>query len=156
MKFRSYESKDCEEIIKLFQETVHTVNARDYGKDQLDVWATGREDLVKWDNSFKDHVTIVAEENGSIVGFGDMDREGYLDHLYVHKDHQRKGVAAKIVGALENEAEFHDIPAFTTFSSITAKPFFEKMGYRVMYKNTVIREGVELINYFMKKEKKNR
>lgn len=153
MKLRPYDSKDCEEIIKLFQETVHTVNARDYEKVQLNVWATGREELVKWDNSLKENVTIVADENGIIVGFGDMDRQGYLDHLYVHKDHQRKGVAAQILEALENEAVFQDIPGFTTFSSITAKPFFEKKGYKVLYKNKVIREGVELINYFMKKEK---
>ena len=156
MKLRPYDSMDCEEIIKLFQETVHTVNARDYEKVQLDVWATGREELAQWDSSLKNNVTIVAEENGSIIGFGDMDRKGYLDHLYVHKDHQRKGIAAQILEALENEAVFHDTPAFTTFSSITARPFFEKMGYRVMYRNTVIREGVELINYFMKKEKEIR
>ncbi len=87
MKLRPYDSMDCEEIIKLFQETVHTVNARDYEKVQLDVWATGREELAQWDSSLKNNMTIVAEENGSIIGFGDMDRKGYLDHLYVHKDH---------------------------------------------------------------------
>ncbi len=28
--------------------TVHTVNAKDYTKEQLDVWATGIVDLEKW------------------------------------------------------------------------------------------------------------
>ena len=153
MKLRRYESKDCEELIRLFYDTVHTVNSKDYAKEQLDVWATGREDHVRWDNSFKDHVTIVAEEDGIIVGFGDMDTQGYLDRLYVHKDHQNKGVGGKIVAALENELFVHDTPAFTTFSSVTARPFFEKMGYKVEYKNTVVKDGVQLINFFMKKEK---
>lgn len=32
--------EDCEEISILFYETVHTVNAKDYSRQQLDVWAT--------------------------------------------------------------------------------------------------------------------
>ena len=153
MKLRRYESKDCETLIKLFQDTVHTVNGKDYTEEQLNVWATGREDLIKWDRSFRDAVTVIAEEDGTIVGFGDMDRQGYLDHLYVHRNHLRKGIGAKIVEELEKEVGFHNIAAFTTFASITARPFFEKLGYKVMYQNTVARGDVELVNYFMKKEK---
>ena len=36
------------------------------------------------------HHTIVAECGNEIVGFGDIDDTGYLDRLYVHKDHQGK------------------------------------------------------------------
>lgn len=37
---RPYTLEDCEEISILFYETVHTVNAKDYSRQQLDVWAT--------------------------------------------------------------------------------------------------------------------
>lgn len=152
MKLRRYKSQDCRELIKLFQDTVRTINASDYTKLQLEVWATGNEDIVSWDRSFKESCTIIAEEAGMIVGFGDMNSDGYLDRLYVHKDHQRKGIADDIVKALEKEVAANDITAFTTFSSITARPFFEKMGYKVVYKNKVVRGIVELDNFFMKKE----
>ena len=55
MFIREYQSSDCEEIIKLFDNTVHTVNAKDYTKEQLDAWATGRADLNKWDQSLREH-----------------------------------------------------------------------------------------------------
>lgn len=37
-----------------------------------------------------EHYTIVAVKNKIIVGFGDIDRTGYLDRMYVHKDFQRQ------------------------------------------------------------------
>lgn len=151
MNIRKYKSEDCREMAKLFYDTVHKVNIKDYSKAQVNVWATGNIDISSWDKSFLDHNTIIAEENGVIVGFGDMDSNGYLDRLYVHKDHQGKGIATWIVHILESKAGTANISSFTTHASITAKPFFEKCGYKAISKNRVVRDGVELINFMMKK-----
>ncbi len=145
---RKYRSEDCEELARLFYDTVHTVNARDYREDQLNVWATGQVDLERWNQSFLSHETIVATENGIIIGFGDMDETGYLDRLYVHKDHQGKGVAFSICRELE---KIVSAPRYTTHASITARPFFEKRGYRVVKEQQVERQGVYLTNYVMEK-----
>lgn len=51
MLFREYQASDCKEITELFYNTVHKVNAKDYTKEQLDVWATGQVDLQKWNES---------------------------------------------------------------------------------------------------------
>ena len=93
MNIRKYQLSDCKEIADLFYNTVHTVNAEDYTKEQLDVWAAANVDLVDWNNSFLEHYTVVATDNGIIVGFGDIDQSGYLDRLFVHKDYQRRGIA---------------------------------------------------------------
>lgn len=37
MVIRKYQPSDCKEIIELFYNTVHTVNAKDYPKEQLDI-----------------------------------------------------------------------------------------------------------------------
>ena len=58
MDVRRYKSDDCQEIAELFYNTVHTVNAKDYTKEQLDVWATGIVDLREWDRSFREHYRI--------------------------------------------------------------------------------------------------
>ena len=79
MILRAYESSDCPSIAELFYNTIHTVNAKDYSSEQLDAWATGQVDLSVWDASFLAHRTIVAVEDGRIIGFGDMDDTGYLD-----------------------------------------------------------------------------
>ena len=101
MVIREYIPSDCERLADLFFQNIHTVNAKDYVKEQLNVWATGNVDLSVWNNSFLEHYTLVAVENDVIVGFGDIDNTGYLDKLFVHKDYQRKGIATALCDRLE-------------------------------------------------------
>lgn len=49
MQIRKYRPSDCRELAELFYDTVHTVNAGDYTKEQLDAWTTGHVDLEAWD-----------------------------------------------------------------------------------------------------------
>ena len=62
MLIREYISSDCEGLAELFFQTVHTVNSKDYTKEQLNVWATGNVELSVWNNSFLEHYTLVALE----------------------------------------------------------------------------------------------
>ena len=169
MELRKYRPQDCAEMARLFYDTVHTVNAADYTEEQLDAWADGQVDLEKWNASFLEHDTLVAVEGETIVGFGDMDSTGYLDRLYVHKDHQKKGIATAICDRLERshrkraafrtetdgnarqeERERAEL-TFTTHASITARPFFEKRGYVVKKEQQVERHGVLLTNFVMER-----
>ncbi len=148
MIIREYIQSDCIELTKLFYNTVHTVNAKDYTKEQLNVWATGKVDLEKWNQSLLEHYTLIAIESNRIVGFGDIDKTGYLDRLYIHKDYQRKGIAAALCDRLE---QTNNVTKIITHASITAKGFFEKRGYSVINQQQVKREGIILINYVMEK-----
>lgn len=148
MLIRRYETSDCKELTELFYNTVHSINANDYTEEQLNVWATGCVDLEKWNQSLMSHFSVVAVEDGIIVGFGDIDKTGYLDRLYVHKDYQHQGIATAICDKLES---IFYVEKITTYASITAKPFFEKRGYKVIKKQTVERKGVLLQNYVMEK-----
>ncbi|NBI72470.1 GNAT family N-acetyltransferase [Clostridiaceae bacterium] len=104
-------------------------------------------DLERWNQSFLGHYSIVARSGGVITGFGDIDKTGYLDRLYVHKDYQGKGVAAAICDKLEEMAQ----GKIVTHASITARPFFEKRGYRTVKEQRVERRGVLLTNFVMEK-----
>lgn len=149
MQLREYRSSDCAQLTNLFYQTVHSVNTRDYTAEQVNAWADGNVDLREWDRSFSAHKTVVAVTREQIVGFGDIDESGYLDRLYVHKDHQREGIAAAICDALERFAAGKRI---TTHASITAMPFFLRRGYRVVREQTVIRHGVRMNNFVMEKK----
>lgn len=148
MTISAYRPEDCAGMARLFYDTVHTVNAADYTTEQLNAWATGEVDLDAWNASFLAHHTVVAERDGVLIGFGDMDESGYLDRLYVHKDYQRQGVATAICDALEGASSSQK---FVTHASITAKPFFEKRGYVAVKEQHVERKGVLLTNYVMEK-----
>ena len=146
MIIRNYQPSDCKELSELFYRTVHTVNAKDYTQEQLDVWATGTVDLENWNRSFTEHDTVVALEGKIIVGFGDMDLTG----LYVHADFQGQGVASAICDRLEQKVS----GKIVTHASVTARPFFERRGYRVVKEQQVERQGILLTNFVMEKEQK--
>ena len=146
---RPYRPEDCPALAALFYETVHTVNAAHYTPAQLDAWAPAcGPDLAAWDKSFRAHRTLVAELDGRLAGFGDLDpAAGYLDRLYVHKDLQGRGVATALCNALEEAAA----GPVVTHASVTARPFFARRGYRVLRAQQVERRGVTLANYVMEK-----
>lgn len=148
MIIRKYMPFDCECIAELFYNTVHTINTKDYTEKQLKVWATGKVDLEKWNRSLLERNSFVAVDGKTIVGFGDIDKTGYLDRLYVHKDKQRIGVATAICHELEKTIKNGKI---ITHASITAKPFFEKRGYKLVKEQQVERQGIYLTNYVMEK-----
>ena len=71
VQLRPYREGDCPALAALFTDTVHTVNAADYTPAQLDAWAPAAgPDLQDWDKRFKDHITLVAEVEGRLAGFG--------------------------------------------------------------------------------------
>lgn len=148
MQLRPYRTQDCPALAGLFYDTVHTVNARDYTPPQLEAWADGHVDLAAWDRSLSERHSLVAVWDGVIVGFGDMASDGYLDRLYVHKDYQGRGIATALCDALEQA-----VPGpYTTHASITARPFFEHRGYRVVREQQVERKGILLTNFVMQKD----
>lgn len=138
--------------MRLFRETVSRVNAKDYTVRQIEAWlGSDTADVrAKWQTSLLAHRTYLAWLDGEVVGFADMTTTGYLDRLFVSADHQGEGIATRLLVALEQA-----IPAdlYTTEASITARPFFESQGFRVMKRNVVVRDGIELINFTMRKTK---
>lgn len=145
---REYLPSDCKYLAELFYQTVHSINAKDYTDEQLNVWATGNVDLKEWNQSLSGHFSLVAIKDGIIAGFGDIDKTGYLDRLYVHKDYQNQGIATAICDKLEHA---FGVSKITTHASITAKPFFLHRGYNIIREQQVIRADIPLTNYIMEK-----
>lgn len=176
MIIRQYKENDCRALAELFYNTVHTVCADDYTTEQLDAWASGDVDFDEWNSSLSSHYSLVALEDGIVVGFGDIAAGSnevlgsmcgaYLDRLYVHKDYQKKGIASSLCDALEEYAfvrlaEYsgngHEpMLKIVTHASLTAKPFFEKRGYIVVKKQEVLKNNVTLTNFVMEKTENKR
>ena len=152
MRLRKYQASDYREAYELFYNTVHSVNLRDYSQQQVDAWAPQDIDIESWGAPRLQHYAIVAEEDGILIGFGDIDDTGYLDMLYVHKDYQGMGVATMMLDDLEKHARDNSVAAVTTHASITLKPALEKRGYAVVKEQTVERNGQMLANFCMVKK----
>lgn len=149
---RKFSGEDTASLVSLFHDTVHTINGKDYPLEQLDAWAPALPDLKKWRTRFKSSKTLIAEFDGKIVGFGNLENElSTIGLLYVHKDHQRQGVATALLKKLEKNLMENGVKAATVEVSITARPFFERRGYRLVRENRKMLNGKEFLNFIMEK-----
>ena len=146
-----YSEGMLDEMLRLFYNTVHTVNARDYDDAQLDNWAPVAIDKTKWKERLSNNVCLVSLSNEQIVGFGELSEEGGIDTMFVHEDFQGKKIASRILKQLINCAHEHELTTLTTDASITARPFFERHGFEVVKKQRNQYKGMIFINYKMKK-----
>ncbi len=96
-------------------------------------------------------VVVVAKISAQIVGFATLANGNYIDLTYVYKDHQGKGIAGTLYQYLEHVALQNDQTDLYADVSKTALPFFQHMGLSIEREQTVVRKGVELTNYRMRK-----
>ena len=82
-------------------------------------------------------------------GFRQDRAEGFIDLLYVHPEFQRQGVACELFAELCSWAERRGIRHLRSEVSITARPFFESAGFRVVERQVVERRGVWFSNFVM-------
>jgi len=149
-QIRAFRPDDATAVVALFRDTVRRINSRDYSPEQ--VWAWAPDEIEQsWIDKLARRFTLVAETGGQIVGFGDLEADDRLGHLYVQADHQGRGVGRALLEALEAEAMRRGCQVIHTEASITAKPFFERQGYRVLREQVVVCRGVEFVNYRMEK-----
>ena len=151
MKIRTYEIGDTEKIVKLFYDTVHEVNIRDYTTAQVDAWAPADTDIPIWIQSLSSKFTFVAEEGDTIAGFGELETNGHIDRFYCHKDFQRQGIGKLILTQIESKAQELGLKKLFTEASITARFFFEAQGFMMIREQEVERRGQKIINFAMEK-----
>jgi putative acetyltransferase len=148
---RAYDAGDAPEIARLFYETVRTVNRADYSDEQVEAWAPSVPDLEEWHTRMADRRTLVVEEGGEVVGFAELEGDGHLDMLYLRKDAVGRGIGGRLYRAIEREARGRGLERIFTEASITARPFFEGQGFRVVREQRVSRWDVPMMNFAMEK-----
>lgn len=142
---RQYTHSDVEGILCVFKTSIEKLCARDYSPSQISAW-TKCADKEAWNAQFLSRHTTVAVADGVVVGFCDTERNGHIDRLYVSPDYAGKGIGKALVKDAETAVEKKTV---SVEASITAKPFFEKLGYTLAERQTVIRHGESLTNYRM-------
>ncbi|MGA8165581.1 MAG: aminoglycoside adenylyltransferase family protein [Waddliaceae bacterium] len=149
---RSYEEQDTEGLAKIYYYTIHNINCRDYSKEQLDVWAPKTSLQPEgWLKKFQRTKPFVATANGQVVGFVEFERNGHIDCFYCHHDWIGKGVGSALLKVINEKALEYNLDKIFAEVSITAKPFFERNGFKVIREQEVERKGIKLINFQMEK-----
>jgi GNAT superfamily N-acetyltransferase len=149
---RRYQDGDAKHIARIYYNTIHTVNSKDYTKEQLDAWApySSLQDCG-WQEKLDKIKPFVALIGDTIVGFGEFEPNGHIDCFYVHHEFQGVGVGTALMHEIETEAREKLLPKIYAEVSITARPFFESKGFQIVKQQMVQIRGVELTNFVMEK-----
>lgn len=149
LRIRKFVIQDAKPLLKLFKEAVQSINIRHYTEEQVQTWTTV--DEKAWRTTLLSNETFVAEMDGQIVGFADLDKDGFLDHLYIHKDYQGRFISFKLFGFVKEAAIKRGLKKIFTNCSITAKIPAERAGFRVIKEQEVEKNGVRFTNFLMEK-----
>ena len=151
MKIRNLEYGEESLLWNLFYATIHNINVQDYSEAQINAWAPDDLDEQIWKRKFQSIKPFVAEVDGEIVGYSDLQPDGLIDHFFVHYQWQRRGVGTALMKEIETRAMKNNIALLETHASITARPFFEAQGFTVVLEQRVDVRGQKLKNYVMQK-----
>ena len=151
MQIRLFHEEDAEQIAQLFHETVREINIRDYSSSQVKAWAPDNIHFRNWAKVCSERFTLVADDEGAIAGFGELELNGHIGCFYCHKNYQRMGIGRKIYCAIEAKAYELGINRLYSEASITAKPFFLYVGFSVIREQQVECRGETFVNYAMEK-----
>lgn len=152
MDIRKFRQGDETELWELFYHTIHNVNIQHYDKAQVQAWAPDDLSVDIIVQKFREIDPFVVISAGKIIGYADIQSDGYIDHFYCHHEYQRRGVGGMLFAALEKEALENGIPKMYSNVSITARPFFESIGFSVEKEQLVPMGDQQLKNYRMVRE----
>lgn len=148
---RKYQAGDEIALREIFFNTIGHVNIKDYSLSQVQAWAPQDYDEQAWCQRIQAINPFVALIEQQIVGYADIQADGYIDHFFCHQQHQGKGIGKTIMQTLFATAKTSAIKRLHAQVSISAKPFFERFGFQVIKQQQVHVRGQSLTNFMMEK-----
>nr|WP_282452204.1 GNAT family N-acetyltransferase [Vibrio sp. 1CM8B] len=136
---------------EIFFHTVRNVNVRDYSQQQVEAWAPSSFDFALWQKRMNGLQPFVAELDGCVVGYTDLQPNGLIDHFFCHHEYQGKGVGKALMEHVFTVGRVRGVSRYFSEVSITARPFYEHLGFKVVNEQEVEMRGVKLTNYVMEK-----
>lgn len=148
---RAFEEDDLAAVMALFSQSVREVASQHYLPAQIEAWAPTRPDTTAWRQRLMARPTWVAAVKNRIVGFSDLEPDGHIDMMFVHAEWQGRGVASALLQHILDCAKKQEVKRLYTEASITARPFFERQGFRIVTSQEVELRGQKFQNFKMEK-----
>jgi len=149
MNIRKYMPGEELLLHEVFFSSIHENATEFYSKEQLQAWAPADFDKEKWKAKIKAINPFVMMLNNEIVGYADLQKDGYIDHFFVKGGFAGKGLGSKLIQKILKEAEKLKIPCLYSNVSLAAQSLFTKHGFRIEKKQQVLMNGLILENALM-------
>jgi putative acetyltransferase len=151
IKIRGIRIGDERELWQLKMNTIKSVNVKDYPQEQIKAWAPDEYIAERWLKRARDMAPFVAEIEGKIVGFADLQDDGYIDHFFCHSEYQGRGIGRVLMQHIVNKGNEKSMTRIYSHVSITAKPFFEAFGFSTIKQQAMKIGNQALANYLMER-----
>ena len=151
MKIRRFKSGDEVALFQVFFTAIHQVASHDYSSEQIQAWAPSDLDFNVWAARVQRNQPFVAELDDEIVGFADLQPEGYIDQFFVSGTRPRQGIGSALMRRLHVEAHALGLTDLSADVSRTAEPFFASHHFQVVERRYPVRGGVVIPNALMRK-----
>ena len=146
MKIRKLQEKDAEEVSALIATTLWTTNIKDYSSEYIENEVKALRPQSILERASWTHFYVFCEDEkivgcGAIGPFWGKTDESSLFTIFVLPEYQGQGIGRKIIQTLEKDEYFLRAKRIEIPASITAVPFYRKMGYD--YKNGITTPDAE-------------
>jgi putative acetyltransferase len=150
VSLRPFLPADAARCAEIFRASVEELASEDYGADQVEAWAA-RADDAGFAKRLADQLTLIALFDGAPVGFASLKGADTIDMVYVDPGIARRGVGATLLDALVKLAQAHGAKNLASDVSDTARPLFERLGFKAERRNLVQLDDQWLANTTMVK-----
>lgn len=151
MHIRRFKLGDEAALFRVFYSAIHEIASHDYSFEQVNAWAPADFDMDLWANLVQKIRPFVAEAEDEVVGYADVQPNGYIDHFFVSGAYPRRGIGTQLITRIHEEANSLGLTELTSNVSKTAEPFFALHGFHVVERGFPVRRGVTLQNALMRK-----
>jgi putative acetyltransferase len=148
-RIRRYVAGEEPSLFDIYFTAIHLVASHDYTPEQVQAWAPRDLDVDLWARKMCEINPFVADLNGELVGYADVQSNGYIDHFFVSGKHPRRGIGSLLMKKIIAEAASLGIPFLTSEVSRTAQPFFQRFGFVTTEKRNPEIRGVVVPNASM-------
>ena len=132
---RPFLPADTRRCATIFRASIAELAEEDYSEAQCAAWAAQADDATAFGASLSAMLTLLAMEDGEIVGFASLKGADHIEMVYVAPDHVRQGVATALLEALEKIARARGAMSLTAEVSDTAKPLFDRRQFASQRRN---------------------
>ncbi|MGI6172744.1 MAG: GNAT family N-acetyltransferase [Christensenellales bacterium] len=134
MEIRRFKEADAEEVSALIIHTLRTSNSKDYSSEYIEEYANILQPADILQRAAWTHFYVACDAEkivgcGSIGPYWDREDESSLFTFFVLPEYQGKGVGTRIMQTLETDEYFLRAKRIEIPASITATPFYIRMGY---------------------------
>ena len=138
MNLRQITKKDQTELIKVYFDSIKSINDAIYNKEQKYDWSSQAWDNPIFKKSLREGKGWLIKERDSIIAFATRYPSNRVSLLYCMNKYQKKGYGTKLILKLEEEAIREGIGFLSTEASLISYKLFLKNNWQIIRKEKII------------------